>query len=271
MAKNKDKKSGSEQFEEYYNSLFGERWQNLKKALFLEPVYFPYQYAPDFPTYFLDSGSVLAALSLPLENATQILDLCAAPGGKTLLLAKNMVQEASLTSNEYSKDRFVRLKNVVSEHLPPVVTERIRLTAFDGSTWCKFEGEKYDAILLDAPCSSERHVLNDEKYLQQWTQARVKNLSIKQWSLMSSAFRVLKQDGFLLYSTCALSPFENDLVVQKLLKKFDNAKIYNINFEKIYQKFPELPKPEATQFGFHVLPDTCNGAGPLYFCLIQKI
>ena len=270
MAKQKIKKTGEELFLEYYSELYGERFQKLKDSLALESDYFSLQYDSNSKTYFLDSGSVLAALSLPLENANEILDLCAAPGGKTLVLAKNMKKEAHLTSNEYSKDRYIRLKNVILEHLPESVFSRIKTTCFDGSTWCKFNGEVYDAILLDAPCSSERHVLNDKKYLAQWTPSRIKTLAIKQWALLSSAFRVLKPNGYLLYSTCALATEENDGVIEKLLKKFSNVKVCSVDFEKIYEKYPELPIAEKTKFGYHVMPDTTKGAGPLYFSLIIK-
>ena len=271
MAKQKTKKSGEELFLDYYSDLYGERFQKLKESLFLESDYFSFQYDDSSKTYFLDSGSVVAALALPLENCKEILDLCAAPGGKTLVLAKNMDEDAHLTSNEYSKDRYIRLKNVIFEHLPERVNARIKPTCFDGATWCKYYGEVYDCILLDAPCSSERHVLNDPKYLAQWSPARVKTLAIKQWSLLSSAFRVLKQNGFLLYSTCALAVEENDGVIAKLLKKFTNVEIGEVDFEKIYNKYPKLPKYEKTKYGYHIMPDTSNGAGPLYFALIKKI
>ena len=270
MAKQKDKKTGKELFYEYYSELYGSRFDELVKSLFLEPVYFTYQFNSESKEYFLDSGSVLAGLCLPVENAENILDMCAAPGGKTLVIAKNMNENARLTSNEYSKDRYIRLKNVIEEHLPEDVASRIKPTCFDGATWCKYNGEIYDAVLLDAPCSSERHVLNDEKYLAQWTPSRVKSLAIKQWSLLSSGFRVLKQGGYLLYSTCALATDENDGVIEKLLKKFSNAKIHEINFQGIYEKYPNLPVAEKTKYGYHVMPDKTNGAGPLYFCLIQK-
>lgn len=271
MAKSKEKKTGKEMFYEYYSKLYGDRFESLKDSLYLEPNYFEYKFDENSKSYFLDSGSVLAALSLPLENAENVLDMCAAPGGKSLILAKNMSENSFLTSNEYSKDRYIRLKNVIEEHLPENVVSRIKPTCFDGATWCKFYGEVYDAILLDAPCSSERHVLNDEKYLNQWTPSRVKSLAMKQWALLSSAFRVLKPCGYLLYSTCALAQEENDGVIEKLLKKFENVKICDINYDKIYSKNPNLPNHEKTKYGYHVLPDVTNGAGPLYFCLIQKI
>jgi 16S rRNA C967 or C1407 C5-methylase (RsmB/RsmF family) len=137
---------------------------------------------------------------------------------------------------------------------------------------CLKNEEKFDAILLDAPCSSERHVLADKKYLSEWSFSRIKTLSMAQWALLSSAWRMLKEEGYLLYSTCALSPNENDNVISRLIKKFDNLKILEPKISLNYKKFTEksLPDYEKTEFGAHILPDTTQGAGPLYFCLLQK-
>lgn len=271
--KDRNKKlSGAEGFEAYYSNLFDERWQSIKESFSLEPDYAEWKAGGEKP-YFLDSASVRAAVSLPLENAMDILDLCAAPGGKTLVLASNMNSEANLLSNERSPERKNRLANTVRDCLPPEIQERVTVICKDGAQMCLKNEEKFDAILLDAPCSSERHVLADPKYLSEWSPSRIKTLSMAQWALLSSAWRMLRPEGYLLYSTCALSPDENDNVVAKLLKKFDNAKLCEPKISLNYKNFTqsELPEYEKTEFGAHVLPDKAGGAGPLYFCLLQKI
>lgn len=271
--KDRNKKlSGAEGFEAYYSNLFDERWQSIKESFSLEPDYAEWK-AGGEKSYFLDSASVRAAVSLPLENAMDILDLCAAPGGKTLVLASNMNSEANLLSNERSPERKNRLANTVRDCLPPEIQERVTVICKDGAQMCLKNEEKFDAILLDAPCSSERHVLADPKYLSEWSPSRIKTLSMAQWALLSSAWRMLRPEGYLLYSTCALSPDENDNVVAKLLKKFDNAKLCEPKISLNYKNFTqsELPEYEKTEFGAHVLPDKAGGAGPLYFCLLQKI
>lgn len=271
--KDRNKKlSGAEGFEAYYSNLFDERWQSIKESFSLEPDYAEWKAGGEKP-YFLDSASVRAAVSLPLENAMDILDLCAAPGGKTLVLASNMNSEANLLSNERSPERKNRLVNTVRDCLPPEIQERVTVICKDGAQMCLKNEEKFDAILLDAPCSSERHVLADPKYLSEWSPSRIKTLSMAQWALLSSAWRMLRPEGYLLYSTCALSPDENDNVVAKLLKKFDNAKLCEPKISLNYKNFTqsELPEYEKTEFGVHVLPDKAGGAGPLYFCLLQKI
>ena len=136
----------------------------------------------------------------------------------------------------------------------------------------------YDSILLDAPCSSERHVYNDAKYLEQWTKNRIKTLSIAQWALLSSAFLMVKKGRYILYSTCALADAENDGVISRLLKKYDEASVVEIDMEakktELIKKLPwltHLPDVERSEYGYRVMPDVGNGAGPIYFCLVKKM
>ena len=278
MAKNK--LSGKESFEQYYSSLYGERWNDLKESFSLEPLYATFKFENCEP-YYLDSASVFASSCLPLENSINILDMCAAPGGKSLILASRMSENSSLVCNERSAERRNRLCTVVKESLPPEIYEKIQITGNDGALICKKTDKKFDSILLDAPCSSERHVYNSPKHLEQWTASRVKNLSFTQWSLLSSAFLTLNDTGYILYSTCALAKDENDSVIQKLIKKYsklqENFKIEvcQIDFSHVYKNIPscvQIPELiiETTEFGYQILPDKNRGAGPIYFCLIKK-
>ena len=282
MAKDKKKSlHGAEAFEEYYSSIFGERWQALKAALVKESKPLPLVCFDGAPQYFLDAASVLAAITLPLQGAKNILDMCAAPGGKSLVLASRMERDASLLCNERSFDRSMRLRKVLAEHLPPDAQERVQVSCGDGALLCKKQEAVYDAILLDAPCSSERHVLNDPKYLADWSPARVKSLAMQQWALLSSAYRLLKDGGFLLYSTCALNQSENSQTAARLLKKFPEARAVSLEEILALQETGKkqvsalfdaaaLPKFEAQELGFSIFPDSQGGAGPIYFCLFQK-
>ena len=291
MAKNKEKdlNRGSQGFNSYYKEIFGDRWEVLKEALLKESVPVSYNLSKikgeedgELRTYYLDAASILAAFSLPLKGAEEILDLCAAPGGKTLVISSLMDEDSKLTSNERSAERKHRLSKVVEEHIPSRIKENITVTCSDGAVWCKTKSNCFDRILLDAPCSSERHVLQDEKYLAQWSPARIKTLSMEQWALLSSAYRMLKDNGILLYSTCALAPKENDEVIQRLFKKFDNC--VNLSFEsekyqnlkndeaklQLFTDNVSLPDFERTKYGYQILPDKQNGAGPIYFSIIMK-
>ncbi len=261
---------GEQGFDAYYRTIFDSRWDSLIKSFPNEPLYVEWN-PLNTQSYFLDAASVLAAYCLPLGDSKSILDMCAAPGGKSLVLAYRMDSDASLLCNERSASRRTRLSNVLDNHLPEDVRKRVNIASNDGALMCKKETKKFDAILLDAPCSSERHVFMDKKYLDQWSSARIKNLAVSQWALASSAFRILKEGGYLLYSTCALSSIENDEVVRKILKKFDGSEVCEIDFSSITKQCAyTLPLCEKTELGYHVLPDSQNGAGPLFFSLIKK-
>lgn len=268
------KLQGAQGFEEYYSNLFGSRWSNLRQALLEEAAPVAWQTDSLHPAYYLDSASIRAAVSLPLEGGKNLLDLCAAPGGKTLVISSLMEEDALLLSNERSRERLSRLIKVADEYMSDSVRNRVSICGRDGATLCRNPSNVFDRILLDAPCSSERHVLSSPHYLEQWSPARIKTLAVAQWALLSSAYRMLELGGFLLYATCALSPEENDGVVSRLEKKFAD-----VDFVKELPAIPPevfqfcqavLPEPEVTERGFHVLPDVSGGKGPLYFSLIHK-
>lgn len=270
------KTNNAEAFDIYYTKLFGPRWESLKKALLSEAYSVKIQFSENLEPYFMDAGSIFAAASLPLDEATTVLDLCAAPGGKTLVLSAFSATHAQILANELSMQRRERLLNVLKQSLPPELREKIRVTPYDGSLLYKKNLAYFDAILCDVPCSSERHVLSSTKHIREWTQGRIKNLSYTQSSLISSAFLMLKPGGSLLYATCALTASENDKVIEKLLKKNRDASVLDVDIEQIKNKISAQFKisfaiqPEKTEYGYHILPDTSNGAGPLYISLIQK-
>lgn len=276
--KDNQKLKGKEAFEEYYKEIYGSRWDLLKESFSKQNQSVEYKIPGSDSSYFLDSASVFAALNLPVKNAKRILDMCAAPGGKTLVLASRMDDDAVLYANERSPERKKRLDNVVRTCTSLAISERIKTSCSDASSWCKKQTECYDRILLDAPCSSERHVYLDSKYLNIWTKSRIKTVSMEQWALLSCAYRLLEPEGILLYSTCALSPSENDEIMKKLIKKFNKEEEgfkflnQNCNYEEI-KSFVKMNLPgfEKTEYGFIILPDIQNGAGPIYFSIIQKI
>ena len=268
---------GEEGFNQYYESIYGTRWEGLKETFARDNQPVEYKIPGAEKSYFLDSASVLAALCLPLKGAERILDLCAAPGGKTLVLASRMDQDALLSSNERSPERKHRLAVVVESCLPLEISARVKTSCSDGSTWCTRQSECFDRILLDAPCSSERHVYLDPKYLKDWSLSRIKTVTTEQWALLSSAYRLLEPGGILLYSTCALCPEENDGMIFRLYKKFNkDGSAFELlppspNLSEIegFTKIT-LPQYEKTEFGYQILPDTANGAGPIYFSIVKK-
>jgi len=262
-----DSISGAAAFDAYYAERYGDRWPRLREAL-LAPVRQVAREDSLLKPYFLDAASLEAALALPPVDDGAILDMCAAPGGKTLVLASRLGALSRITANEISRDRRARLIAVLDQHLGSDLRARVDVTGRDAARWSRYEKDAYDRILLDAPCSSERHVLSAPSYLAEWTPARIRNLALRQWALLSGAWLVLKRGGFLLYSTCALSEDENDGVVGRLLKKYPDAILAQP--ENCVLDSGCDSRAEKTNSGFHVLPDTSEGAGPIYYALIRK-
>ncbi len=226
--------------------------------------------------YIMDPASMYAAKALVTASSSEgardpderILDLCAAPGGKSLILAEALGAEGRLTCNEMSDRRRARLRAVLEDYLPREVLSRVEVTGHDGAKWCLYESDAYDRILIDAPCSGERHLLENSDELKLWSPARSKNLAVRQYALLASAHAVLKTGGIMVYSTCSISTMENDAVVARLLKKRGQS-VRVIPVADVFANEPEALIGEATENGQMILPDT-TGFGPIYFSVLEK-
>lgn len=250
------------EFFDYFSQLFGARWNTLLEALKGENLATKLCFGENLAPYFLDEASVFAARALDVLPRENVLDMCAAPGGKSLVLAQALQGIGALQCNDRSPDRRARLLHVLKNSLPQEWFAIVNVTGYDGVKFGLCKKECFDKILLDAPCSSDRHVLNSPEHLKVWSLKRVKRLSIEQGSLLASAVDALKPGGKIVYSTCALSPIENDDVVKKILKKRPQMQIETIL---------EIPEGASrTEFGVHILPDNSRGAGPIYCAKMIK-
>ncbi|PRP85979.1 hypothetical protein PROFUN_06101 [Planoprotostelium fungivorum] len=207
--------------------------------------------------YPLDAASLLVVDALRLEPDHQVLDMCAAPGGKTVGIMQHLSNpSASLTSNEISPDRLRRLKQVLRDYLGDEYRQRVTVTRRDAMHWR--EEEKYHRVLLDAPCSAERHLLRDADELSKWTPKRTSTLYKEQVVMLKSALRAVRVGGLVVYSTCSISNKENDAVIERVLDK-----------SKVIKK--EWKVGEQTTHGWAVLPDRSDGWGPMYFSVLERL
>jgi 16S rRNA (cytosine1407-C5)-methyltransferase len=261
-------------FDDFYRELYDGRWEALRQSLLTKAPPVAWTQGLVKP-YFLDAASVLAAQSLRLDAAgerpdagMEILDACAAPGGKTLVIAGRLTSGMKLLSNELSSERRSRLVRVLDEHLEPGLRSRVVVSGFDAAREGSRTGEqgRFAAILLDAPCSSEAHVLRSPPALAQWTPARPRFLARRQWSLLSAAFRLLAPGGSLVYATCSINSGENDGVAARLFAKYGAAdRGGSVELDR-----PDFSEGEATDYGRIILPDREAGKGPLYVARFKK-
>lgn len=261
MHQNSIKNKGKNAFDTYYENSYKERWVALKEALLKEKTEH-YEIKGLLTPYYLDEISYRVASSLPVKEGDTLLDMCAAPGGKSLSLALRLNGSGSLTLNDISPERRRRLKSVINSSLPEEKRHNITFTSFNAESWGVYEKGKYDAILLDAPCSSEEHVLKSDKHLLEWSPTRPKRLSLSQFSMLSSALIALKSGGYIMYSTCSINPKENEEVIKKLFQRH-SGEIIEVPFD--------IENKEKREYGGIVLPDKSGGKGPMYSCLLKKI
>ena len=271
------KRFGPSGFEDYYGELYGDSWPELRRALLDEPRYLSLL---GTKTYFLDAASYLCGLLANAGPGMRVLDMCAAPGGKSLVLAGLRSRRPALeldgmelTSNELSRPRRARLTRVLDEHLPDTTRRRVTVTGHDASKWGLYEGDRYDRVLADVPCSSERHVLQSEKALSEWSESRPKQLARRQYALLCAAVDSAAPKGLVVYSTCALSEAENDGVVSRVLRR-RSERVRPVHLEERIGLLCDewgLPLPDRTQEGLFFRPDKHGGMGPLYISLLERM
>ncbi len=205
-----------------------------------------------------DAGAQLAAPWLLENGGERILDLCAAPGGKAAQLLELTVPKATLTAVEIDPDRATRVQETM-ERLGLSADLRIADATRVDDWW---DGQPFDRILLDAPCSASgvirRHP--DIKHLRR--PSDIGPLAALQRRLLDVAWRALAPGGRLLYVTCSVFREENELSVRRFLDDHDDA---NANLLLPNNNIQALMT--ACDHGFQVLPGSADLDGFYFACL----
>lgn len=194
--------------------------------------------------YRQNLSSMLVAQIMAPESGDRVLDMCAAPGGKTTQLAAMMRCQGTIIAVEAIRKRYYKLKSVVSllgvRNVTCVCMDARRFKPCDGL---------FDKILLDAQCSCEAGFkLNDPPSFAYWSLRKIKELSYKQKGLILAASRLLNPGGMLVYSTCTFAPEENEMVIDWFLKKTSgDFDVDKIDFGKIIS-YPALREWQGKRF-----------------------
>ncbi|MEE9255420.1 MAG: RsmB/NOP family class I SAM-dependent RNA methyltransferase [Pseudomonadales bacterium] len=221
--------------------------------------------------YLQNPSSLLAARLLAPHRDEEILDLAAAPGGKTIQLAAMMANRGRVAAVESVKARFFRMKANLERASVAIVVPYL----MDGRAVGRKTPGRFDRVLLDAPCSSEgRFRVREPSSFRHWSMRKVRECARKQRGLLRSALQALKPQGRLLYCTCSFAPEENELVIQHALERIgETIDVVRVDVP-IPNTLPGLTRwrhkalDPRLERAVRVIPDEAFDA--FFLCLLEK-
>lgn len=241
-----------------------------------QPARHPYYYGGLY--YIQEPSAMTPASLLPVEPGDMVLDLCAAPGGKSTELGAKLKGEGLLVSNDISNSRAkALLKNIelfgIKNAL--VLSEAPNKLA-------DYFPQAFDKILVDAPCSGEGMFRKSPSIIKNWEQYGVEYYNKLQKEIIIFAAKMLKPGGMMLYSTCTFSPEENegtisyllqecpDMHVVKALPNMEERELLGLNYDGFDRGRPEwVDGPDELKDCIRLWPHKIDGEGH-FIALLRK-
>jgi 16S rRNA (cytosine967-C5)-methyltransferase len=171
--------------------------------------------------YIQDPGTLLAPLEQAPKSGETILDLCAAPGGKTTFIAQQISNDGKIIASDVSEDRLKLIQDNC-QRLGVTCVETIQNTQL---STINHQPPRFDRILIDAPCSNTGVLRRRVDLRWRVSPEEIQRLQKAQLDLLKLAAPMLKPGGTLVYSTCSLEPEENTTVVQEFLRSHSSFKL----------------------------------------------
>ncbi len=195
------------------------------------------------------------------KKGIRVLDLCAAPGGKSTLLASILDRDSLLVSNEVIRTRA----SILEENMTRWGYANTWVTSNDPRDIGKLEGY-FDVIVVDAPCSGSGLFRKDERALEEWSEANVALCGERQQRILADIWPALKEDGLLVYATCSYSPAEDEEILDWLAS---NYKVTPVTAETVtgWGITETVSVNEMTGYRFY--PGKVKGEG-FFIAAVQK-
>lgn len=165
--------------------------------------------------YVQEPSATSAVTMLNVQKGDKVLDLCAAPGGKSTQIGAKLQGKGLLWANEIVRSRsLILLSNIERMGITNAVVSNCHPDIL-----CNSLRGYFDKILVDAPCSGEGMFRKNDNAQTQWSQEHVKSCAVRQLQILNSAKNALKENGIIVYSTCTFSTEENEGVITKFLEE----------------------------------------------------
>lgn len=211
--------------------------------------------------YIQGTSAGLASLLLDPKSDMEVLDLAAAPGGKTSHLAELMNNTGTITALDISQKRL----NLVEENLERLGVKNVILKKADAAAYQ--DQKKYDRILADLPCSGLGLIASKPEIKWDKSEKTIKEMAELQYNILTNNLDKLKLGGQLLYSTCTLTPEENQELIKKILAENKNYELIDIN-QKL--KKESSLKLENNNKYLELLPGEVDSEG-FFYALLKKV
>ena len=183
-----------------------------------------------------DASSYLAAKNLGVKPNDLVLDICAAPGGKTAVLAEEMENKGEIIAIDIHQHK----KKLIEENMKKLGIDIVKATVLDARNVNK-QGRKFDKILVDVPCSGYGVIRKKPEILYTKNRENVEELASLQLEILNSAADILKDEGELIYSTCTIISQENTENVEKFLNERKEFKVKALNIpENVSGEYDKL-------------------------------
>lgn len=198
-----------------------------------------------------------------LAQNIRVLDLCAAPGGKSTLIQSLITPDSLLVSNDVIKSRA----GILEENLTKWGAVNTIVTNNDPAHFAKLENF-FDVLVIDAPCSGSGLFRRDEQAIAEWSEHNVQLCTQRQQRILADSFPALKEEGVLIYSTCSYSREEDEAIIDWLLQEFDVESL-PLQVEQDWG-IVEVVSEAGKGYGYRFFPDRVKGEGFFLACFRKR-
>lgn len=177
--------------------------------------------------YVQEPGAMAPAECMDIDPDWTVLDMCAAPGGKSTQIKNKLGEKGILVSNEIIPSRCKILTgNIERLGLKNTVT-----TCLDSKRIAELFPETFDLITVDAPCSGEGMFRKEEIAVTEWSEDNVRKCAVRQKEILDNAVKALKDGGYIIYATCTFSLEENEMVIDSFLSSHPEFELVRVKKE----------------------------------------
>jgi NOL1/NOP2/sun family putative RNA methylase len=199
---------------------------------------------------------------LPIEKLDlKVLDACASPGGKSTILSSWLANKGILVANEIIKHRA----NILLENITKWGIGNTMVTSNDPRSFSKLNNV-FDVVLVDAPCSGEGMFRKDNAAVLEWSEQQTIACADRQKEILTNLIPTIKNDGYLIYSTCTFNTTENEEIIEWLFETFNFIEVPKLEIDNNWGIVTTKVNGNCC---YRFFPHRLKGEG-LFYCILQN-